>query len=276
VESRWADELAFATNLAARAGELLRASYERVERIDRKSPRDVVTEVDYASEKLAIDAIRGRFPDDAILAEESGHHERVGAAHGSANGRTWVVDPLDGTVNYANGIPYFCVSVALVDGDHPAVGVIYDPLRDDCYQATADGQATLNGHSAHAGTKDALGDFVVSMAIIGRGGIGRERAIARKIRIHRRMGSAALSLAYVASGRFDAFVQNGGLSLWDVAAAGLVVERAGGTVTDLSGRGWWDAGRSNASVSIVAAPQPHHGTLLQLLTAAGTTVRTRR
>jgi myo-inositol-1(or 4)-monophosphatase len=273
---QWTEELAFATDLAARAGDLLRASYERVERIDRKSPRDVVTEVDYASEKLALDAIRRRFPDDAILAEESGHHDRVGGESGAANGRTWVVDPLDGTVNYANGIPYFCVSVALVDGDHPAVGVVYDPLRDDCYQATADGQATLNGHPARAGAKDAVADFVVSMAIIGRGGIGRERAVARKIRIHRRMGSAALSLAYVASGRFDAFVQNGGLSPWDVAAAGLIVERAGGRVTDLSGGDWWVQGGTDARVSIVAAPQPHHATLLELLASAGTTVRTRR
>jgi myo-inositol-1(or 4)-monophosphatase len=272
---RWTDELAFATDLARRAGEILRDSYEHVERIDRKSPRDVVTEVDYASEKLALAAIRERYPHDAILAEESGHHERVSARR-EASGRTWVVDPLDGTVNYANGIPYFCVSVAMVDGDRPAVGVILDPLRDDCYAATADGPATLNGRPVRASGKGKLGDFVVSMAIIGRGGIGRERRISREIRIPRRMGSAALSLAYVAGGRFDAFVQNGGLSLWDVAAAGLIAERAGATVSDLHGGPWWDASRRSATVSIVAAPQPHHGTLLELLAAAGTKVRTRR
>ncbi len=81
---------------------------------------------------------------------------------------------------------------------------------------------------------------MVSLAVIGRGGLGRERRIARSIRIHRRMGSAALALAYVANGRFDAFVQNGGLSLWDVAAAGLIAERAGATVSDLHGGPWWD------------------------------------
>ncbi len=273
--SRWTDELAFAVDLAGRAGELLRSRYERVERIDRKSPRDVVTEVDYASERLAIESIRQRYPDDTILAEESGHHERV-SSHGDASGRRWVIDPLDGTVNYANGIPYFCVSVAMVDGKEPAVGVIADPMRGDCYAAAADGPATLNGIEIGASEKGALGDFVVALAIIGRGGIGRERRIAREIRIPRRMGSAALSLAYVANARFDAFVQNGGLSLWDVAAAGLIAERAGAKVTDLEGGPWWDASRKSATVSIVAAPEPHHGALLALLQRAGTQVRTRR
>jgi myo-inositol-1(or 4)-monophosphatase len=273
--SRWADDLAFAVDLAQRAGELLRASYQRVERIDRKSHRDVVTEVDFASERLALEAIRDRYPHDAILAEESGHHERVGP-RGRPTGRTWVVDPLDGTVNYANGIPYFCVSVALIDGDSPAVGVILDPVRGDCYAATADGPATLNGAPVRASAKEELGDFVVSLAIIGRGGIGRERRISREIRIPRRMGSAALSLAYVAGARFDAFVQNGGLSAWDVAAAGLIAERSGAVVSDLHGGPWWAGRRRKASVSIVAAPQPHHGKLLELLASAGTQVRTRR
>jgi myo-inositol-1(or 4)-monophosphatase len=275
MSSRWADELNFATTLARRAGTILTESYERVERIDYKSKRDVVTEVDYASEKLALEAIRDRYPHDAILAEESGHHERVGPK-GEASGRTWVVDPLDGTVNYANGIPFFCVSVAMVDAGRPAVGVILDPMRDDCYAATADGPATLNGKRVAASTKAELGDFVVSLAIIGRGGIGRERRIGREIRIPRRMGSAALALAYVAGGRFDAFIQNGGLSLWDVAAAGLIAERAGATVTNLKSEAWWDATRRGSTVSIVAAPPRHHGKLLELLAAAGTTVRTRR
>lgn len=269
------DELAFAEALARGAGALLVASYERVERIDYKSARDVVTEVDYASEKLLIDAIRERFPDDAILAEESGHHRRHGAGEPFA-GRTWVLDPLDGTVNYANGIPYFCVSVALVEGGGPVVGVVFDPMRDDCYRATKSGRATLNGEEVGASDKEALVDFVVSLAIIGRGGIGRERRIGQEVRIHRRMGSAALSLAYVANGRFDGFVQNGGLSLWDVAAAGLIVERAGAAVTDLHGGPWWDPRRRGATVSIVAARPPHDGTLRGLLTAAGTQVRTRR
>ena len=112
--SRWTDELAFATDIARRAGALLIDSYERLERIDYKSKRDVVTDADYASERLVLDAIRERFPGDAILAEESGEHAGVVRDDGSNNGRTWVIDPLDGTVNYANGIPFYCVSVGLV------------------------------------------------------------------------------------------------------------------------------------------------------------------
>jgi myo-inositol-1(or 4)-monophosphatase len=268
-------DLQFAVEQTRLAGALLVASYGRVERIDRKSKRDVVTEVDYASERLLIDAIRARYPGDAILAEESGHHQRL-EAQAAPTGRTWVIDPLDGTVNYANGIPYFCVAVALVGADGPLVGVVLDPIRGDCYAATADGPATLNGESISASDKEQLGDFVVSMAIIGRGGIGRERRIGREVRIHRRMGSAALSLAYVANGRFDGFVQNGGLSLWDVAAAGLVAERSGATVSDLDGGPWWVPSREGARQSVVAAPPPHHAKLLEILAAAQTTVHSRR
>jgi myo-inositol-1(or 4)-monophosphatase len=273
--SEFAEELVFAEEQARRAGRLLVDSYERVLHIDRKSKRDVVTEVDYASERLILDAIRERYPRDAVLAEESGHHERHGP-DARPSGRTWVIDPLDGTVNYANGIPYFCVSIGLVRDDGPVVGVVLDPLRDDCFTATADGAAQLSGEPIKASDKDSLADFVVSLAIIGRGGIGRERRIGREIRIPRRMGSAALSLAYVGSGRFDAYVQNGGLSLWDVAAAGLIAERGGATVSDLQGGAWWNSSRRSARVSIVAAPPRQHVELLSLLAAARTTVRSRR
>ncbi len=270
-------DLEFAVALAGRAGELLATSYERTMKVDRKSKRDVVTNVDYASEALVIELIKERFPADAILAEESGReHSAPRTGRGRWAGRTWVIDPLDGTVNYANGIPFFCVSIGLIDAGRPVVGVVLDPLRGDSYAATADGPATLNGTAVRASEKDALGDFVVSMAIIGRGGIARERRVAHEIRISRRMGSAALALAYVASGRFDANVQNGGLSLWDVAAAGLIAERAGAKVTDLYGGPWWNVTKRPARLSIVAAPQPHHARLIELLRLARTTVQTRR
>ena len=274
--SRWAEELAFATDVARRAGALLTESYERLERIDYKSKRDVVTNADYASERLVIDAIRERFPGDAILAEESGEHAGVLRDDGSHNGRTWVIDPLDGTVNYANGIPYYCVSVGLVVDDQPTVGVILDPARDDLYTATIDGPACLDGVAVRASVKETLSDYVVSLAVIGPGGLSRERRIAPRIRIHRRMGSAALSLAYVANGRFDAFIQNGGLSPWDVAAAGLIAERAGAVVTNLTGGTWWQTGLSGARASIVAAPEAQHGVLLDELRSLKTSVRTRR
>ena len=274
--SRWADELAFATDLARRAGALLLDSYERIETIDYKSKRDVVTNADYASERLVIDAIKARYPDDAILAEESGEHAGVLRDDGTHNGRTWVIDPLDGTVNYANGIPYYCVSIGLVVDNRPSVGVVFDPARDDLYDATADGPARLDGTPVHASSKEALSDYVVSLAVIGKGGLLRERRIAPRIRIHRRMGSAALSLVYVANGRFDAFVQNGGLSPWDVAAAGLIAERSGAVVTDVTGGPWWNPKARGPRTSVVAAPSAQHGPLLELLSALKTTVQTRR
>ena len=272
----WADELAFATDVARRAGAVLTDSYERLDRIDYKSKRDVVTNADYASEHLVIDAIRGRYPDDAILAEESGEHAGMLRDDGSRNGRTWVIDPLDGTVNYANGIPFYCVSIGLVVDDRPTVGVVLDPARDDLYAATIDGPTTLDGMPVRASTKEVLQDYVVSLAVIGRGGLSRERRIAPQIRIHRRMGSAALALAYVANARFDAFVQNGGLSPWDVAAAGLIAERAGAVVTDLRGGRWWNPKTGAPRINIVAAPKAQHGPLLELLSSLRTTVQTRR
>jgi myo-inositol-1(or 4)-monophosphatase len=272
----WAAELAFASDTARRAGAILMASYERVARIDYKSTRDVVTDADYASEHLVIDAIKATYPDDAILAEESGEHAGVLRDDGSHNGRTWVIDPLDGTVNYANGIPFFCVSIGLVVDGRPTVGVVLDPCRDDLYDATAGGPARLNGAKIAASAKEALSDYVVSLAVIGRGGLARERRIAPRIRIHRRMGSAALALAYVANGRFDAFVQNGGLSPWDVAAAGLVAERAGAVVTDLAGGAWWSSKVRGPRLNVVAAPRGQHAALLDLLGTLRTSVQTRR
>jgi len=259
-------ELGFAQAVAARAGEIQLERYERVTRIDYNSARDVVTEVDHLSEALILDAIREAFPGDAILAEESGSHRAAaGEAPTSGRGRVWVVDPLDGTINYANGIPFFCVSVALVVDGVAAVGVIHDPTRRDTFAARRDGPATLNGVPVAASTKDRLSDFVVSLSLGGRAATSRSRAVRRAIRVPRSMGSAALALAYVANGRFDAFVQEGGLSTWDIAAAGLIAERGGAAVTDLGAGAWLDMGRSEKSIGLLAAPPAHHPELLRLI-----------
>jgi myo-inositol-1(or 4)-monophosphatase len=236
--------------------------YERLERIDRKGARDVVTEADHLSEALVIDAIRARFPSDAILAEESGAH-----AAGSSmpvNGRTWVIDPLDGTVNYANGLPVFCVSIGFVVDGRPTAGAVLDPTRGETFAATADGPATLNGRVIRASTKDKLSDGVISLSLSGRSVASRARAIRREIRIARSMGSASLALAYVGNGRFDAFVQESGLSAWDVAAAGLIAERAGATVTAFDGTTWYDPARPTRAAGSIAAPPAFHARLLKL------------
>ena len=264
--SAYGDELAFSLEVAGLAGAVLMDRYERLERIDYKSARDVVTEADHLSEALILDAIRARYPDDAILAEETGEHRAIaGEAPTSGRGRVWIVDPLDGTVNYANGIPVFCVSIGLVVDGGPAVGVIRAPTRGEAFAATVDGAASLNGRPVRASDKERMSDFVISMALNGRSAVTRTRAVRKAIRIPRAMGSAARALAYVANGRFDAFVQQGGLSAWDVAAAGLIAERGGARVTSIDGGAWFDLSHSPKSIGILAAPPAHHGTLLDLV-----------
>jgi fructose-1,6-bisphosphatase/inositol monophosphatase family enzyme len=215
---------------------------------------------------MILGAIRSTFPGDALLAEETGEHAAsAGHAATSGIGRVWIVDPLDGTINYANGIPFYCVSVALVEGGRPVVGVIHDPVRGESFAAAADGPATLDGQPIAASPKVNLSDFVVSMALAGRSLTTRSRAIRKAIRVPRAMGSAALALAYVANARFDAFIQQGGLSLWDIAAAGLIAERAGAVVTDLAGGPWFDLSRGPKTIGLLAAPPPHHAELLRLV-----------
>jgi myo-inositol-1(or 4)-monophosphatase len=259
-------DLAFATELAARAGQLLMDRLDRIERIHHKSAKDVVTEVDHLSEALIFEAIRTAHPGDALLGEESGEHRAHRDVSPTAGiGRVWIVDPLDGTINYANGIPFFCVSIALVVDGRPAVGVVHDPVRGETFAATADGPATLDGAPISASDKEQLSDFVVSMSLGGRGLTSRARSVRKAVRVPRSMGSAALALAYVGNGRFDAFVQQGGLSTWDIAAAGLIAERGGASVTDLRGGPWFDVGRGPRSIGVLAAPAAHHAELLALI-----------
>ena len=198
--TQWAEELRFARETATAAGAILLGSYERLERIDYKSKRDVVTNADYASERAVIAAIRGGVSARRDPGRGVGRARRAASAPSEGGvmpriaDRLWVIDPLDGTVNYANGIPYYSVSIGLVVGGRPAVGVVLDPARGEIYDAVADGAARLNEVAVHVSEKETLSDYVVSLAVIGRGGLSRERRIAPRIRIHRRMGSAALSL----------------------------------------------------------------------------------
>jgi myo-inositol-1(or 4)-monophosphatase len=275
--SAWAAELAFAIDTAAAAGRVLMDRYERLERITYKSATDVVTEADHLSEELVIAAIGARFPGDAILAEESGAHGGRGRRRGAAApagtiepaGRTWVIDPLDGTVNYANGLPVFCVSIGFVVDGVPVAGAVLDPTRDETFAATSDGPATLNGRPMRASTKEQLSDYVISLGLAGRSVASRARAIRKAVRVPRSMGSASLGLAYVANGRFDAFIQERGLSAWDVAAAGLIAERAGAVVTAFDSSTWYDQTRPTRTMSIVAAPPAHQPRLRALATGRG-------
>jgi myo-inositol-1(or 4)-monophosphatase len=255
-------ELRLAIELAHRAGAIQMQRYERVEKIEAKGPRDVVTEVDHLCERLVMDAVRDSYPDDAFYAEEIG---QVAAASERGSDRVWVVDPLDGTVNYANGIPFFCISIALVAGGRPVVGVVYDPSRDETFAGAIDGPSLRNGQPIAVGRKECLEDLVVTLAVGGRGTVRKRRSALKAIRAHRSMGSSALTLAYVACGRFDVYAQSAGLSSWDVAAAGLIAERAGATVTSLDGGPWFDMSRPAKKWSCLAAAPDHHKAMLEML-----------
>jgi len=243
--------------------------YERLERIVHKADHDVVTEVDEMSEQLIIAAIHRAYPHDAILAEESGRIEAVlpqgEPALDPSEQRVWIIDPLDGTVNYANGIPIFCVSIGLAVGGRPVLGVVYDPVRDELFTAQVGLGAWLDGAPIRHPAKQKLSDCVVSLSLPRRGWAGRETRIRRSIRVSRVMGSAALALTYVGNGRFDAFVQAGGLSLWDVCAAGLIAAEGGARVTTLDGKAWFDISRPSRSIGVVAAAPAHHRTIMELL-----------
>lgn len=260
---------------AARAASAIQVQhYERLEHIVKKSARDVVTEADHLSEESIIATILRAFPTDHILAEESGHSEApggTGPADGSGSAapvdaahRIWVIDPLDGTVNYASGIPHFCTSIALVVGGQPTVAVVLDPMRDDLFSAVVGHGARLDDHAIQA-SDGALGDEVISMALPPSGFAKRELAVRKAVRVPRSMGSAALALAWVGNGRFGAFIQWGGLSLWDIAAAGLIAAEGGARVTATDGGPWFDLTRPTRATGIVAAPPAHHATLLGLL-----------
>ena len=255
-------ELELAIDLAHQAGRIQMDRYERLEEIRAKGPRDVVTEVDHLCEALVMRAVQERYPDDAFYAEEIGEVAATGAAK---SGRVWIVDPLDGTVNYANGIPFFCISIALAFEGRPVIGVVYDPTRDETFTGAIDGPSLRNGEPIHVADKELLEDLVVTLAVGGRGTARKRHAAMKSIRAHRSMGSSALTLSYVACGRFDVYAQGAGLSAWDVAAAGLMAERAGATVTSLDGGPWFDLGYPAKKWSCLAASPRNHAAMLAML-----------
>jgi myo-inositol-1(or 4)-monophosphatase len=269
-------ELAVATEAARHAGRLQMERYERLERIEHKAAHDVVTEVDTLSENLIMNAIHEAFPRDSILAEESGRTDVVVGHAAEADGqptppvdpvdqRVWIVDPLDGTVNYANGIPMFCVSIGLAIGGRPMIGVVYDPTRDEMFTAQAGAGARLDGIPIHHPEKEKLSDCVVSLSLPRRGWATRDHNVRKAIRVSRNMGSAALALTYLGNGRFDGFVQAGGLSLWDICAAGLIAIEGGARLTSLDGGPWFEISRPTKSIALLGAAPRHHQTLLEML-----------
>jgi myo-inositol-1(or 4)-monophosphatase len=224
------DPLDFVSSLARRCGALLLDGFGGPHEITEKRPRDVVTEVDRASEAAVVAAVREYFPSAAILGEEGGVYE------GTGNER-FIVDPLDGTTNYAHGYPMFCVSIAYERDGVLEAGAIHAPALDLHVTARRGGGAFLNGRPIHVSGVARLEGALVctgfNPAAYDRN--GRYFAgISRLAQGVRRDGSAALDLAFVAAGRFDAFWE-WDLKPWDVAAGALIIEEAGGRVTAIDG-----------------------------------------
>jgi myo-inositol-1(or 4)-monophosphatase len=215
---------------AARAGgAVLLEGFGRAIDADYKGRFDPVTEIDRAAERAIVQLVARERPDDAIVAEESGGDEY--------GGRHWLIDPLDGTVNFIHGIPHISVSVALWEGSRAVVGVVFDPLRDELFTAAAGIGAQLNGAAIGVTATDSLERAVVATGFPYDHGdhaaayAGVLAAVLEQVNGIRRFGSAALDLAWVAAGRYDGYWELG-VAPWDQAAGIVLVREAGGLVTD--------------------------------------------
>jgi myo-inositol-1(or 4)-monophosphatase len=226
----------FAVELAHNAGALLIEKLDQSVEIHYKGDINLVTEADKASENLIIEAIRRKFPDHGILSEESPE-----ILDGSS--MRWIIDPLDGTTNYAHGYPVFCVSIALEKDGMIVLGVIYDPTRRDTFFAVRGVGAYLNGERL---TVSKTADLNRSLLATGfpydireskENNLSNFNTMAKEAQAVRRAGAAALDMAYVACGRFDGFWELK-LKPWDTAAASLLIAEAGGKTTDIMGRPW--------------------------------------
>ena len=220
-------ELETAVDAAIQAGRFLRQHASGPKVVDAASRHDLKLRLDVESQALIEKILLSRFPKHALYGEE-------GIAGRTASSDQWIVDPIDGTVNFFYGIPHYCVSIALRSEGRLRLGVIHDPSMDETWTAEADGPALLNGEPVRVSDRCELSESVVTVGFSRTAGAGEEgleqfRRVSRGVRKCRMMGSAALGLAYIASGRLDAYVE-GEIRLWDIAAGQLIVERAGGRV----------------------------------------------
>jgi myo-inositol-1(or 4)-monophosphatase len=247
--------------LARQAGEILRRGYEGEHDVTYKGAIDLVTEVDKESEDALLGEIQRLFPGHQIVSEE------VGIVPGR-EGDQWFVDPLDGTVNYAHGIPFFSVSIAYAQNGRVQLGAVYDPMRDELFLAERGRGATRNGKPLQVSKATELGR---SLLVTGfpydawstpRNNIEFFTRFSKVSQGVRRLGSAALDLCYVASGRFDGYWELF-LRQWDMAAGSLIAEEAGATVTTVAGT----TDLLTPPCSLVAAPPAVHAKMMEILSA---------
>ncbi len=220
-------DLALATHAALEVGKLLRHHFGTDAVVDESSDHDIKLALDKESQELITQILLGARPGDALYGEE-------GLAGNQASDRHWIVDPIDGTVNFYYGIPHFCVSIALRVAGEIVVGVIHDPMVGETWTVEKGGPALLNGRPIQVSAREKLNE---SILFVGCGkdeatmktGIERFHRASLRARKMRMMGSAALGMAYIACGRLDAYIESR-ISLWDIAAGQLLVETAGGKV----------------------------------------------
>jgi myo-inositol-1(or 4)-monophosphatase len=254
-------ELDQAMKVAREAGALLKDNFGRHQEIRYKGRIDLVTEMDHRSEELILGRLGAAFPGDAFLAEERGRDA-------SASDRVWIVDPLDGTVNYAHEYPVFSVSIALQAAGDLVVGAVYNPLLDEMYAARRGGGATLNGRRRRVTEADSLeramlatgfGYEVATEPDPEKNNLGPFARFIQRAQAVRRAGSAALAIAKVGVGRTDGFWERG-LRPWDMAAGIVVVVEGGGKVTNLAG-----APPELQRRQLVATNGRIHGAMLEVL-----------
>jgi len=250
-----------AIEIAREAGIFLKNKLNSVHTIDYKGEINLVTEVDKISEKMITSKITTLFPDHDILAEEFTDID-------SGSDFRWIIDPLDGTTNYAHGYPFFCVSIALEKLNTMAVGIVYDPMLDEMFVAEKGKGAFLNDREIHVSNtrgiiKSLLATgFPYDIQKDSQNNLNYFNEMILKAQAIRRAGSAALDLAYVAAGRFDGFWELK-LNPWDIAAGWLLVEEAGGIVTDMGGNDYY-----LKSSSILASNGRIHTEMMDVLKGA--------
>lgn len=254
-----AGELEVAVAAARAAGEILRANFGGEQAVRYKGEVDLVTEVDEQAEGKIGWMLREAFPDYGILAEEGG------ALPGGGEYR-WTVDPLDGTVNYAHGLPVFCVSIALEKAGELVLGVVHDPMREETFVAERGGGATLNGRPIRvSGTDELIRALVATGFPYDRDTMPAALDLFSRFAVltqgMRRLGSAALDICYVAAGRIDGYYERG-VRPWDVAAGTLILREAGGMVTNFRGEQFDLEG-----LEIVASNTALHPSILEVIRA---------
>jgi len=254
----WKKEMDVTRQAVQEAGKILNRLFGQIKKVQKKGDIDLVTEADLQSEKIILDIITRHFPRDSIITEEAGEVNHI-------SDRKWIIDPLDGTTNYAHNFPFFAISIALEVKKEVVLGVVFNPYMGEYFEAVKGAGAVLNKKPIHVSQTIGLGDALLATGfpydvherpqkVIEN--LNKMIVIAQGIR---RAGSAAIDLCYVAAGKFDGYWEEG-LKSWDTAAGSIIVREAGGVLSDYQGNAY-----SPYRKSIVASNPHIHMAMIRLL-----------